>query len=180
MTKYEVMAILSNALDEAQAKEETKNSIVNKIKELGGTITFEDFWGTRGFAYMIKGEKWGYYFVVQFEIDGTKINELKRDWNIDKNLTRFMITSVDPKAPAPRSQEEIKKEWDAMEKEKKISEAESPKKGTRRPAAPAKPAAPAPVAEKAPAPAKEAKPAPKKDDVDKKLDAILEDSSLDL
>ena len=183
MTKYEVMVIITNQLSDKDAETHAQTGVVEKIKSLGGTMTFEDFWGTRGFAYMINGEKWGYYFVGQFDIDPQAITEMKNDWNIDNQIVRFIITKVTKYAAAPRSHEEMKKEWEALEKESKISEAESPKKSAASAPAKAKTAAAAPAATKDEAPA--AKPAEKaapekKDAVDKKLDAILEDSSLDL
>ena len=184
-TKYEVMAIITNSLDEKAAEKQATDSVVQKIKELGGTITFEDFWGARGFAYMINKEKWGYYFVAQFEMDGEKILELKKDWNIDGKIVRFLVTKVDPRSPAPRAYEEMKKEWDSMEKENKIesklSDMDAPKKKTIK-TEPTKEIVVEPKEEEKETKAEEIKetPAPKKDLVDKKLDEILEDSSLDL
>ena len=188
-TKYEVMAIITNSLDEKAAQQQTTDSVTKKIKELGGTITFEDFWGARGFAYMINKEKWGYYFVAQFEMDGDKVLELKKDWNIDGKMVRFLLTKVDPKSAAPRKYEEMKKEWDSLEKEdtieSKLSGMDAPKKKAAKPEVKKEFVEPKKEAVKEePKVAEKVKetpaPAPKKDLVDKKLDEILEDSSLDL
>jgi small subunit ribosomal protein S6 len=196
-TKYEVMAIIVNTLDEKAATSQATDSVTKKIKELGGTVTFEDFWGARGFAYMIKKEKWGYYFVAQFEMDEEKILELKRDWNIDKSLVRFLVTKVHPKSDTPRPYTEMKKEWESLEKETtiedKLSGMDAPKKSVSAKASgsvkttPDKTPDKKEVSEektetKKPVAAKKEKaaPAPKKDVVDKKLDEILEDSSFDL
>ncbi len=189
-TKYEVMAIITNSLDEKAAEQQATDSVTKKIKELGGTITFEDFWGARGFAYMINKEKWGYYFVAQFEMDGDKVLELKKDWNIDGKMVRFLLTKVSPKSAAPRKYEELKKEWDSLEKEdtieSKLSGMDAPKKKMAKPEV-KKSVVVEPKKEevkeepKVAAKVKETPaPAPKKDLVDKKLDEILEDSSLDL
>ena len=181
------MAIITNSLDEKAAEKQATDSIINKIKEFKGNVTFEDFWGARGFAYMINKEKWGYYLVVQFDMDSEKVLELKRDWNIDKSLVRFLITKVHPKAAAPRPYAELKKEWESLEKEttieNKLSDMDAPKKKatpkketvTVAPKEEVKETA-KPVVEKK----EKAAPAPKKDVVDKKLDEILEDSSFDL
>jgi len=201
-TKYEVMAIITNSLDEKAAEQQATDSVTKKIKELGGTITFEDFWGARGFAYMINKEKWGYYFVAQFEMDGDKVLELKKDWNIDGKLVRFLLTKVDPKSAAPRKYEEMKKEWDSLEKEdtieNKLSGMDAPKKKAVKPEVKKEIIEPKEESDSVEiSPDKEVKeaikkeptveavkekpaPAPKKDLVDKKLDEILEDSSLDL
>jgi small subunit ribosomal protein S6 len=183
MQKYEVLAIIVNSLDEKKALDQAKKSISDHVKSLGGVITFEDFWGQRGFAYIIKGQKWGYYFCAQFDLDPAIVTELKRDWNIDKSIVRFLIEKVDPKAPAPRPYEETKKEFEALDKERKIVEMnKSPKKKEarteERKEAPRKET----LEKKAPVavPSEPKKTATPKDIVDKKLDEILSDSSLDL
>lgn len=133
MKKYEIMAIIVSDLSEADAQSHIETAITGAIKNFGGKTSFEDFWGVRGFAYKIKQYTHGYYFVAQFELDNDKIAELRRDLTIDTKVLRFLITSVDPKAPAPKKYAEMKKENETLEKpEKKAVEAAEP-------AAPAKP-----------------------------------------
>ena len=166
MQKYEIMAIIANSVKESDAENVAKTSTVKRISDLGGNSTFEDFWGARGFAYIIKKEKWGFYFVAQFELDGQKLTELKKDLNLDKNVVRFLITKVGKNDPAPRKYADMQKEAAALAKENteeaapKSTEKPTPKKETPKPV------------EKAPE--------VKKDAVDKKLDAVLEDASADL
>ncbi|MCF7831126.1 30S ribosomal protein S6 [Candidatus Gracilibacteria bacterium] len=203
MQKYEVLAIIINSLDSKKAADQAKTSISSHIKELGGNVVFEDFWGERGFAYKINGEKWGYYFLAQFELDRDKITELKKDWNIDKNLVRFLITKVEAHMGEPRKYEELKKEWESTEKERKISEMGkvSTKKAIKVADVAEKEEIKEPPVEKKeelikekvkettvkkeavptkPLEKEKESPAEKKDIIDKKLDEILEDSSLDL
>lgn len=187
MQKYEVLAIIINSLDEKKAEEQAKKSISEHVQSLGGNITFEDFWGARGFAYILKKEKWGYYFCAQFGIAPNALFELKRDWNIDKSIVRFLVEKVHPSAPALRPYTEMKKEFDALEKERKIAEMDkAPKKKVVRTEKPKeeKKESPAPKEaardEKAPKKKEPKATEAPKDIVDKKLDEILEDSSLDL
>lgn len=153
-----MMAIIVNNVDEKVASEIAKASILDRVAEFGGKTTFEDFWGARGFAYKINGEKWGYYFVCQFEMDGANISKLERALTIDKNITRFLTTAVEKKDAAPEKYEELqaRAELARVEKEKK----NAPK-------------------ETKPTPKKEEKKAdaPKKDEVEKKLDKIMTDAS---
>jgi len=186
-TKYEVMAIITSSLDEKAALQQATDSIIKRIKDLKGNITFEDFWGARGFAYIIKKAKWGYYFVVQFEMEESEILEFKKELNIDGKIVRFLLTKIDPKAPAPRKYEQMKKEWESLEKETKIesklSDMDAPKKKTIKtePKKADTPEAPVEKEEKKVVKEEVKKtPAQKKDLVDRKLDEILEDSSLDL
>ena len=163
MKKYELMAIIVNNVDEKVAQDVTKSSILNRITEFGGKKTFEDFWGARGYAYKINGEKWGYYFVCQFEMEGANVTKLERELNIDGKIVRFLITSVDPKDPAPEKYETLKARADA-EKQKKeaptVEEKTSKKEAKNEP--------------------EEAKELPKKDAVDKKFDQIMDDASAEL
>lgn len=124
-TKYEIMVIVQNDRKEAEAKGFCKEKIVGHIESLGGKITFEDFWGDRGFAYMIDGQKWGYYFVAQFDAEPSKIETLTADFNILKGLVRFLISKVDKKAPAPVKYEEMRKNWTQKVKEDAIADVEA-------------------------------------------------------
>lgn len=130
MQKYEIMVIITNKLAENQAKEQATDSIDKRLIELGATMTFQDFWGTRGFAYMIKGEKWGYYYLARFDVDGQKLDEFKRELNIDKSVVRFLITTVDKKSPEPKKYEDVRKANLALEKEKAEKAPPATKRGS--------------------------------------------------
>jgi len=123
MKKYEIMAIISNKLTDNEAEQHIKTAITDPIKAMKGTMTFEDFWGSRGFAYQINGDTWGYYFVGQFESDGSLLEELKTDLNIDKNVVRFMITTVEKGTPEPRKYDDMRKEWESLDAKKNVEEA---------------------------------------------------------
>ncbi|MCF7812293.1 30S ribosomal protein S6 [Candidatus Gracilibacteria bacterium] len=176
--KYEILAIIVNSLDEKAAAKYATEHIVKKIKDEGGNVTFEDFWGERGFAYTINKQKWGYYFCAQFECEPQNIDGLKHEWNLDNTIVRFLITKVPKNAPKPQTQEEMEAQWAAEEKEQKIKEVatKTAKSAPKKPAPEKTPK----VEEKEEKSTKEEKPKPKKDVIDKKLDEILEDSSLDL
>lgn len=163
MQKYEIMAIVENSLDESAAKKLCQEHILGKIKKLGGSISFEDFWGERGFAYKINKQTWGYYFLAQFELDGTKLSEMERDLNLEKGLVRFLVSKVEKNAAEPRKYAEVKAEYEAQEKKKQDDK--TPKETKV-----------APKREKLTT-IKEEAPTPKKDEVDKKLDDIISQSS---
>lgn len=167
MKKYEIMSIVHNSLKSADAKKQVEESINTRIKDFGGKVTFEDFWGEKGFAYIIQGEKWGYYNVTQFEMEPAQTLELRKELNIDNKIVRFLITNVEDNDPAPKTKADMDKEEAARDKEKEIEAAADSAKAVK-----AKAAAKAEVKEEAKA--------PKKDAVDKKLDKIIEDSSADL
>jgi len=167
MKKYEIMAIVVNYVDEKEAKKIADESLKKRISNFGGKVTFEDFWGAKGFAYKINGEKWGYYAVQQFDFDGSKLQELERELNIDTKIVRFLITKVEKGMPKPVKYADLKateKKAEPKEEEVEIKEVEKP----------AKKEVPSEKVEK------KEEPKVNKDEVDKKLDAILDDASIGL
>ncbi len=74
--------------------------------------------GGSSFAYKIEKQTWGYYLVLQFEADGQKLAEFKRDLNLDKDVVRFLISKVDKNTPAPKTYEDMRKENEAMSRAK--------------------------------------------------------------
>lgn len=157
------MAIIANKLNETEAKTQAKTSLTDRITEFGGKTTFEDFWGARGYAYKIDGEKWGYYFVCQFEAAPDAIAKIERELNIDGNIVRFLFSTVDEKMPAPVKYADYQKKAEDAIKAKATAEADAAEEQVAR-------------REAAATPKKEEK----KDAVDKKLDQILDDASADL
>jgi len=174
--KYEIMTIVSNELKSDDAKKFIKETVITRLEKSKANITFDDFWGERGFAYIIKKQKWGFYHVAQFETSPLELEEIKNDLNLEAKIIRFMISSVDKKAPSPRKYSEIKAEAEAQSNKKEVVDEKPITKGEKLTTVKTKEKA-APVQEKiAKTPAKEEN----KDAVDKKLDEILEDSSLNL
>jgi len=158
MTKYELMVIIDNDNDQSAAETFCQETVIGKIKEIGGIPTFEDFWGPRGFAYKINKKTWGYYFVTQFDAEPNTIDEIKKAFNINTSIIRFLITKVDKKAPAPKKYADMKTEYEAQEKSKKEEIDETRTLSYK----------------------KEKLTTIKKDAVDKKLDAIIDESAKDL
>ncbi len=107
---YEMLYIISNKYTE----EETK-TIANKIKKIiekeEGKITYEEEWGKRKLAYPIKHFNYGYYNLVEFDLDTSKINDLNNTMRIMKEILRHVIV----KRPK-RTLEEINKEKEKREK----------------------------------------------------------------
>ncbi len=170
MKKYEIMAIIVNSVDEKEAKKIADESLKKRITNFGGKVTFEDFWGAKGFAYKIDGEKWGYYTVLQFDFDGSKVKDLERELNIDTNIVRFLVTKVPKDAPKPVKYADLKAS-EAKAKEEEVKETEKKEETAEKAEKPAK---------KAETPKEEKKPEVKKDKIDEKLDAILDDASIGL
>lgn len=92
MKDYEIMLIYKIDLGDSGAKD-----VSAKVKELvgsfEGTIVKDQYWGKRKFAYEIKHNQEGYYDVVNFQLDSSKLNKLKAKLNILSGLLRYLITA---------------------------------------------------------------------------------------
>lgn len=91
MKKYEIMYILSAALDdEARKKEmeklqktlESNKAKVNDVKE----------WGVRDFAYPIKKQTKGAYVILKITAESAALKEFDRVARLDQNVIRHLIT----------------------------------------------------------------------------------------
>jgi len=118
------MVIVKSDLSEKEAEEFALKTLPKQVEDIGGNITFSDFWGARGFAYRIKQYKWGYYVVFQAEIPAEKLAPFRQDLSINPSVLRYLLTQVDPNAPEPRKYSEIKKEYEAQEKKSKDDKTE--------------------------------------------------------
>lgn len=90
VSKYELMIILDSNIWE---EERTKS--IDNLKELlvanTGEILNEDIWWDKKLAYKInKSENW-FYVLLQLNLDGTKIKEINKTINLDRNIWRYMF-----------------------------------------------------------------------------------------
>ena len=92
MRKYELMTIAKIALGEDGART-LSNSIKDLISSNKGKILNSDFWGKRRLAYEIKHDTEAFYEVIEFEMDGPAIDNLKAKLNLDEGLVRYLITA---------------------------------------------------------------------------------------
>ncbi len=93
---YETMFILKPTLteEETQAQIETIKGIIEKN---GGEIVSFDDMGTRQLAYEIEKNKRGYYFVIYFKGEPSKLAEIERNYRINENMMRFIFIKYETK-----------------------------------------------------------------------------------
>jgi len=139
LVKYEIMAIIDPDVNEAQYKKHFEDFKKIFTKQ-GATIIHEDEWGKRELAYTIKKQDLGFYVVLNFELDPSKLDEINAQLRITPYLLRSLIIKT-PEGYTPQ-----KYDWDAEEETKKT---EDPKPKEE------KKVAPPPVKEEAPEEVKE-------------------------
>lgn len=90
--KYEIMTIYKADLGESKAKDLSKK-ISELITSLEGSVIENNYWGKRRFAYEIKHDTEGFYDVFVFDIESSKINQLKIKLNLEDGLVRYLVSA---------------------------------------------------------------------------------------
>ncbi len=124
LTNYELMLILPPNLGEESSLKELAE-IKKLITSGGGDIYHEDIWGLREFAYKIKKYNEGFYIVLNFKAEGSKILELEKEFNLNQKVIRYLMIKT-PKQYELKTleeyQEEAKKAKAEAEERKKEKE----------------------------------------------------------
>ena len=89
MNKYETVMILTEKVEDSE-REKALDRIRDFIKE-NGNITSEENIGIRKFAYEIKKQTQGYYYVIYFEMDASLIAELERIYRITDEILKLIV-----------------------------------------------------------------------------------------
>jgi len=108
MRRYEIMIILSGKLTEDNLR--SLNSKCQKLilgKE--GKLVKKEEWGKKNFAYEIKKEKSGYYFIYYVETTSENILELNRIYRITPEIIRIMVIKHEDKWPYEMNKNVINK-----------------------------------------------------------------------
>jgi small subunit ribosomal protein S6 len=92
--RYETVFIATPVLSEAQMKE-----AVDKFKDLiqkkKGEIVYEENWGLKKLAYPIQKKSTGFYYLLEFEADGSLIESLETEYRRDERIIRFLTFKMD-------------------------------------------------------------------------------------
>lgn len=104
MNKYE-LAVAVNGQLEADAKNAVLEKVRGLITRFGGTITSEDDWGRKKFAYEVHKVKEGYYVFIKFQAGPEAIAEIEHRIRIVENVYRYLIVS-DEKELSVKHEEE--------------------------------------------------------------------------
>lgn len=104
MNKYE-LAVAVNGQLEIDAKNAVLEKVRNLITRFGGTITSEDDWGKKRFAYEVHKVKEGYYVFIKFQSGPEAIAEIEHRIRIVENVYRYLIVS-DEKELSVKHEEE--------------------------------------------------------------------------
>jgi small subunit ribosomal protein S6 len=123
MRRYELMLLLRPDLEEDKlqsAVEKVTRAVVNG----GGALTKVSPWGKRRLAYEINHHREASYFLLNFDIDPSKVREIERGMLISEEILRHLVTVIEdrpgqseedlPDAVEPASSEERFETGDAQ------------------------------------------------------------------
>jgi small subunit ribosomal protein S6 len=96
---YEAVFIMTPVLSEDQAKE-TVDKFENFLKTRDAEIIYKDSWGLRKLAYPIQKKSTGFYYLIEFKVDGKIISELETTFRRDERILRFITVALDKHAIA--------------------------------------------------------------------------------
>lgn len=123
---YELLYILPGNKTEEEAQSHVQ-AIREIVKQQGGNPIKEDFWGKRKLAYEIDHLSHGYYDLITFEIESTKLQALENILRLNDSIVRHQVTSFIVKSPEQLAAEERLREHIAArrqaDKEKEVASA---------------------------------------------------------
>ena len=179
--KYELMVIINSDLGEVAIKKRLE-AIRSQIVAFPAEIFHEEVWGLRDLAYPIKKHDQGCYALFDFETDPSALKELDATLRLEPEVLRHLIMVL-PGSYQPKDYSIVEEEVtpETKETEMKKTPAFNKPKGEMKPqeTAKEKPAASSEtVAEKAPKNPKDKNPKASLENVDAKLQSILENPDL--
>ncbi len=90
MRSYEAMVIVDARLEEGDVQKAV-DRVLATITESGGEVTKVDRWGNRRFAYEIRHQNEGYYFVTNFRAPADVVDKLNRVFQISDEFIRGKV-----------------------------------------------------------------------------------------
>lgn len=167
--RYEILYLIGGSKEAEMEK--IKGEVKELVSSLGGVFEEKETVEKRKTAYQIKQETHGIYIATRFELPETEnINEISRKMNLNNNIMRFIISRAD-ELPELKSKEERIREAErrsTVPAEKPEAKKEAvPQKET------AKTAPKEETKEEVPAQPQEEKKITKLENIDDKLEEIL-------
>jgi small subunit ribosomal protein S6 len=94
MNSYETVFILTPVLSDDQAKEAVQK-FEGEITSLGGKVKHSENWGLRKLAYPIQKKSTGFYFLIDFDAEGSVVAGLELLMKRDERVMRFLTVKME-------------------------------------------------------------------------------------
>ena len=93
MSLYEHVLIFKQDLSSTQLDEEISTH-KKLIQELGGEVVYEESWGLRNLAYIIKDNKKAFYQFMNISMPGEANEKISAKLNLNQNVIRHLSIQV--------------------------------------------------------------------------------------
>ena len=93
MNKFEAVILLNPDLTSANLKKQ-EDSLEKLLIGLSGSIFSKEDWGLRDLNYKIKNFKKAFYKFYQLEIEGNKIQNIKKNITQNEQIIRHLFVKV--------------------------------------------------------------------------------------
>lgn len=94
LNNYETVFILTPVLSDDQIKEAVKK-YSDLITKAGGKVVSHENWGLKKLAYNIRKKSSGFYHLIEFEAEGSVINDYEVAYKRDERVLRFLTVKFD-------------------------------------------------------------------------------------
>lgn len=94
MRNYEIMYIINPTTTEEE-KNTTVEFVEKTLTTAGAAELKSEKWGEKKLAYPIQKKETGFYVLVKFAIDGTKLTEVEAKLNINESIMRYIVVKQD-------------------------------------------------------------------------------------
>jgi small subunit ribosomal protein S6 len=131
MQSYEIVYIIAGDTPEDEVKKNQKK-ILDLIETNQGKIIKEDFWGKKSLAYSIKKQDYGFYVIIDFDLEPEKLKNIESKIRLLNKIIRYLITKKEPvkakeSKKAKSKKLEVKKVTKIEKQEKEEPKIEKPK-----------------------------------------------------
>jgi len=103
MNKFETVILFSPVLTTSDQKKQ-EDSFKNQLSKVNGTIISQENWGLKDLSYNIKNNKKALYIFYQIEMEGSKIQEIKKTLNQNEKIIRCLFVKVNNHEELPTKQ----------------------------------------------------------------------------
>jgi len=94
MNNYETVFIMNPVLSDDQVRETVKK-FVDYLKSKKAKISHEENWGLKKLKYVIQKKKTGFYYLIEFQADGSIIGDFEVEFSRDERVIRWQTIRLD-------------------------------------------------------------------------------------
>lgn len=95
MKHYELFYLVSGSVPETEL-ESLKKEVNSWITKDGGKVTKDESWGRKKLSYPINKEQHGFYFLSEFDGEPNLLKVLQKKLKLQKEIVRYILTHKKP------------------------------------------------------------------------------------